>query len=490
MEPAVAATAYTAETTLEGAVVGAIALAKPTLPIAATLTPLPPLPSLPPLSSHTLSVISNRAYIFGGDTLHPVLSSKDANALNVLTLPTDPALGHTDYKILPASNSSGGEGDLPASRAGHAATTIDNRIYIFGGRVPSAHKATHSAPLDESAKVHAFSTATSTWRTLTPQPVRCAHGFPLPRTYASLTSSPHPLPSKKDQDFTMSPVGIEDPEDSGTLFLHGGMDASGAELHDTWAYDIGSGTWSPWPEAPGHGLIYYEDGSEGEKMHGGRLWWVGTSDKSAGDVAFLAILTERFDDGSGVGELGVAPGKKGWEFVFGGPSDSTAPAPSAPETKEATAPTSPSTTDPASERPSPRKGAHLLPVTTGQGRRYLLLLFGTGESSTWAFQLPSHTADGFSAAKLKDQMRSALGKETSEGKWARVDMRVDVSGSGAGDGPLERKVGELLRDKVLKGGLGAFGADKGGDCGRGRVVGWGGIKEGEVRDGGWFLSVE
>lgn len=85
-----------------------------------------------------------------------------------------------------------------------------------------------------------------------------------------------------------------------------------------------------------------------------------------------------------------------------------------------------------------RDGASVLPISTGQGRNYLLYLFGqkkrTDETSAelppqskeffsdaWTFQLPSSAT---SLAGVKDAAREKLGMDSGEGSWAEAEVKL------------------------------------------------------------------
>ena len=83
-----------------------------------------PSPGLP-RSSHTLSLIGGFAYIFGG--------SVDFRPSEIQPRqPVDSAVHRFDIKT-GQYDEIRGEGDVPAPRVGHAAATIADDIYIFGG---------------------------------------------------------------------------------------------------------------------------------------------------------------------------------------------------------------------------------------------------------------------------------------------------------------------------------------------------------------------
>jgi Kelch motif len=280
MEPGIAAAAYTVETAVEGAAAGAFAIARSTVPLKARFYRLPaPSPALK-RSSHTLNVIKGRAYIFGGDG--DAVSKNGDNAVHIVTLPADLDLIDTDYQSIPAvaipptpkfdeegkvenkapADSKAEEQpnqNIPSPRAGHCASVIGDRIYIFGGSTPtgtSDPSAPPNSPLDESGKVYTFDTITKTWEVLTPNKQTSRDGFPTPRNYATSSSTIHPLPIRTEPP--PHPPGTEElmtdeaklrlearrqgadytatddqlPSGHGTVFLHGGYDSDWNLLRD------------------------------------------------------------------------------------------------------------------------------------------------------------------------------------------------------------------------------------------------------------------
>lgn len=145
---------------------------------------------------------------------------------------------------------------------------------------------------------------------------------------------------------------------------------------------------------------------------------------------------------------------------------------------------------PAAEKehlPSARQGAKLLPVTTGHGRNYLLLLPGTSasghEPSIWALQLPS-TPSSSAAAKdtTRDTLDSAnvpgsqavLGGESGEWSWAEVQIEARNEEMGS-------------EGKALPGPLSWYSADV---VSGSEIVIWGGVDaKGENSGEGWVLKV-
>ena len=464
MEPGVVAAAYTAETAIEGGVGAAAAIAKATMPLKARWHQMHT-DKLLPRSSHSLSVIKSKAYVFGGEEQprKPV-----DNQMHIFTLPSS---GHdvVDYQSIQA-RAAAENGDVPNPRVGHTATVVNGRIYVFGGRGGKA-----MTPLDEKGRVWVFDSKLNAWSYLDPAK---ASIFPKARSYHASASTEHPVssvyapsgppagsiasaftkvPTYDSQDQTESPIGIAGSglDDHGTLFIHGGCTSAG-RVAEVWAFDIASRTWSQYPDAPespcgGPCLTLARD----------RLYRFGGFDgqqELGGSVHFLRLTRSTFDDKGGKGELAIAPLTGSWE---------TAEAPS------------------GTPSPGARSVAGFHPVTTGQGRNYLLLFLGERDPSSsgheaaghfwddvWSFQLPP---EGMTAASFKDATRQLFGAKTAEGTWAKCDI-PETSLTGSVEHPGQR---------------GWFASAPGQDLGPGSIILWGGLTAGNTRAGdGWILTID
>lgn len=206
MEAGLAA-GYAAETAVEGAVGAGHALAKSTMPLKATWTRIST-GTLLPRSSHSLSVVGVRAYLFGGEERprEPV-----ANDMHIITLPSSGA--DADYKVISASPSAEG-GEVPEPRVGHTANTIGDRVYVFGGRGGKA-----MAALDEKGRVWSFDTMVAKWSFIDPVE---GSTYPAPRSYHASASTAHPLHTSHNQlESRFEPLPV-DMQTHGTIFVHGG----------------------------------------------------------------------------------------------------------------------------------------------------------------------------------------------------------------------------------------------------------------------------
>lgn len=450
-------------TAAEGGLAIAKGITMPTAPLNAYFRSL----RAPPLarSSHTLSVIGHRAYIFGGEIAprQPV-----DNAMHVLTLPSA-ELQDCDYEAVPAKPSpSSPSSDIPAARVGHAAAAINHCIYVFGGRGGPDMKA-----LEEHGRVWCFDTTARTWTAL--DPANNLAESPEARSYHTAVASEHPLPPAVPN---VTNVLLDEPPDApgknipgpaqgmshGTLFVHAGCLSSGERTGDLWAFDIGARSWSRFPAAPGVGRggtslalvgkrIYRFGGFDGERELGGAFDWLD-----------LAIAT--FDDESGRGEMALTPLGKWRSDAFSVGSEN-------------------------SGGPPPRSVCGLVPVSTGQGRNYLLVIGGETSPSNkghegagkflddvWTFQLKP---EGMTFSAVKDATRGVLmNKDTGEAQVKEVKYYDS-------EGILIQE----SQSRPMKG-RGWFASAAMGDVGGGAaVVVHGGVEEGNERLGdGWIITVE
>ncbi|MCJ1231182.1 hypothetical protein MMC12_007859 [Toensbergia leucococca] len=440
MEAGAVAAAYGVETAIEATIGAAIAISKATMPLRARFERIPTAHPLP-RSSHSLSVISGRAYIFGGEIRprEPV-----DNTFHIYTLPSS-GVTEADYREISARASIDGD-ETPHPRVGHTAAVVGDRIFVFGGRGGPEMK-----PLEELGRVWVFDTKSSSWDYLDP-----VTGSPYPeaRSFHASVATEHPLKSLKNH--TQNPVGDSYSRAHGTIFIHGGCPTSG-RVADVWAFDIASQIWSRYPDAPGPAR-----GGPGLAFTQNRLYRYGGFDgenELGGQLDYLDISVSTFDDKGAKGELAMSYRSGNWQSIK----------PSA-----------------NSKVPGNRSVASLQPITTGQGRNFLLLFFGEKIPSSsghetagrfwddvWAFQL---RPDGKTAASFKDATRQLVGATTSEESWEEVEIPEFTMTEGQRPHPGER---------------GWFASAPGQDIDKTSVVIWGGLNGNNERAGdGWNLKIE
>ncbi len=379
--------------------------------------------------------------MFGGKTADGDLALA-SNDVHIVILPSS-GVEAMDYKKIEATS------DSPPARYGHCAAVIEERIYVFGGC------AGDSQPLDESGRVWVFDTASNKWSHFDPD---SKNERPTPRSHGAAVASEHPRPSRQNKaDQDAMPQQPPDPETTmpdipdtdtyGTFVVQGGQGKDKQALNDVWTFDISSRTWRAFPDYPpptsSHPSL---------AMVSNRLYTF-----SAGQTSYLDITQSSFDDFSGKGELGLAPL---------GPWDSLPPTSSSPD----------------KAHPGERTAAALVPVTTGQGRNYLLLLGGGSQSNEtlediWTLQLKP---EGMTTASFQDAASMAFKKATNEAQWDEVRYQ-NAEGVDIQEGQAGRGIG--LRIGVA--------AARGGEVDGASVVLWGGMgADGKARGDGLMITVE
>lgn len=440
MEGPIAGALYVAEHIVEAGAAAYKGLTLSTAPLNATFTKLRA-PSLP-RSSHTVSVIGNKAYIFGGE----ITPRKPVdNDMHIVTLPST-ALTEADYQSIPARPEKA-EGQVPIARVGHTASIIDKSIFIFGGRGGPDMKA-----LEENGRIWVYDTRMNTWSHIDPRPdspVAPARSYHT----SAATSHPEPKPSNTDSSShnqtstpnipepPNAPVSSGPPTDTlepppegtyGTLFIHAGCLSSGGRTSDLWSFDLHSRSWAELPSAPDPGR-----GGTSLAIVRNRLYRFGGFDGTTelgGQVDFLDLnLNDEFNDKGGTGVMAVGPQGEWRANVF---------APEAQKDGKGGNKTA----------PGYRSVCGFSPVSTGQGREYLLIICGEGTASSqghegagkfyddvWSFRLKP---EGATAGAVKDATRSAImGKKTGEADVVEVKY---YAGEGsqetvAGDTPVGSK---------------------------------------------------
>lgn len=447
MAEAAAGVVYGVRTVVESAALVAKGIYDPTLPLKATLTPLTSVPVAK--AYHSVSVIKGRAYLFGGKRSQSDLADND---VHIVILPTS-AMESADYKRIPAT------GESPPTRSGHAAAVIDDRIYVVGGSSQDGQ------PVDEGGRVWIFDTLSNSWSHYDPP---SESQKPVPRSSCAMVASEHPRPVSKPTDEGSLPQQPPDPaqivpeppaaDTYGTLVLQGGQGKDGEQLNDLWSFDISTRSWTELPQPPTP-----VSPSPSLALLGRRLYSF-----SAGFTHYLDLTSSSFDDRGGAGELGLAP-LGPWSSIS---------RPSVANEGDA------ENTRLMSTGPGERIAAPLIPVTTGQGRNYLLLLGGQtpgaesqAHEDVFALQLKP---EGMTAASFKDAARQAIKKDTLEATWDEVKYH-DADGKMIQEGQEGRGTG-------VRSGLAAAIAD--GIDGASVLV-WGGIDgHRNVRGDGVMISVD
>lgn len=446
-------------TTIEGAALAAIGLAQSTQPLSVKFTRFTS-ESFLPRSSHTLTVVGGRAYIFGGKNEKGELAGDE---MHIVTLPlktrTD---GESDYICVPALGIEG-DGQVPEARSGHGACAIGDCIYVFGGQGAG------SGALDENGRIWLFDTNSLHWSHLDPKP---HDEYPRPRFQAGCVATEHPLhlgpegELKKQTQETINkavPTIIQKPLPPavpyGTLFITSGLSSSGSEpLPDAWAFSVASQKWSKLPSIPSLNL----SSPPPLTLAQGCLYLVAGSSEIESKIHYLSlpkILRLQSDPE----EQDESETPSSWQTI------------SFP-------------TNPIVPGPRPRKGAGFLPITTGNGRSYILYFLGERASADrvpaasvpQGAEHPTFWSDAFSyqppasfpsPANVKDSTRSKLGISNGEGTWAEVMVLANEEGDG----------------KSHPGPRGWFGSDV---ISGAEVVLWGGVNGKETDGDGWIVNIK
>lgn len=412
-----------------------------------------------PRSSHTVSVIAGRAYIFGGE-----ISPREPvdNDMHIITLPQD-AVSSADYRSVPAKPEITG-GEVPEKRVGHTAGVIGERIFIFGGRGGKDMK-----PLEEKGRVWVYNTRIDSWTYLDPVP---GTPFPAARSYHSSVAIEKPEPSnmksmKYDQATEEPKIGKiaeaaqtdEEKGGYGTFFVHAGCPESG-RTNDLWGFDVRSRTWKEFPAGPGkpRGGTSIAVSKQRIYRYGG---FNGTGEEG-GYLDFLELALQTFDDEGASGEIGVTA-KGDWQTL--------------------------NFEEESMKFPGNRSVAGLQSITTGMGREYLILFLGERDPSSqghdgagkfwgdvWTFQCPPL---GMTAASFKDATWQALGRETGEGLWSLTQVAY-----------AEGVEGEDVH-KLIPSERGWFASSTLGDLDPSSILLWGGLNgKNERESDGWILRIE
>ena len=379
-------------------------------------------------SDHTLSVVGNKAYIFGGETTEGKLAYRDIHAVT-LESSGEP---ESSYSVIPAV-ADVKDGEVPAARKKHAACAFNVCVAVFGGADEQDQL------VDSQSTIWLFNTSKAAWEVM--EGSQSEHG-PKQRSSARLF------------DYQNS------------IVMYGGIDATGTELNDVWHFDYVDKKWSQLPDAP--------ISTRHASLWDGALYLVSGSDNMSGDLHFLQIrvkpdqkcswatvsfptnpLTPGPLPRKGAGLLGMSTGygRNYLLYMFGArqhapvvSAETAGSAQAAGESKDA----------------SPQYW-----------------------SDMWTFQLPSsqpevkattNLYDALKPSKVKDSIREALGTESGKHSWGEVEVLP----------PSDLTMSE---GKVHPGPRGFFASDLMED-GR-SVVLWGGINaKGEKEGDGWIIKLE
>lgn len=248
-----------------------------------------------PRSSHSISVVRKRAYLFGGEVKPREPVDSAVHVFDLSDAGSDSDSKHassTGVKVACKSIEAGSEG--PALRVGHTAARINDDIYIFGGRGGKDMTA-----LQEQGRLWKFSTTNQEWQAIDPSSSSSStsdsldsasneSSYPEARSYHSSTSA----------------------QDLNQVFIHAGCPASGRES-DLWSFNIESRKWkklenAPLPARGGPGFTYAlgklwrYGGFDGKNELGGQLDFIDVSSSSSNKWQSV-----KFDEGNCPGPRSV-----------------------------------------------------------------------------------------------------------------------------------------------------------------------------------------
>jgi hypothetical protein len=378
-------------------------------------------------SHHTVTVIGNKAYIFGGYTADNGVASNDVHAITY-EYSGKPEM---DYGMIPAIPTAEG-GKIPAPRTNHAACAFHENVAIYGGSDEKEQL------IDERSSMWLYSPDRKTWDLLEPSDDIA----PGPRRNAKLFAY------------------------EGTIIFYGGVDATGDSSSDVWQFDIASRVWSQLPTAP--------VAASNVALTNGQLWLISSADPLSSQLHHLSISLPKndmtwesftFPTNPLVASLrarhdgAFLPITTGWGrnymvYIFGAKEDFS----------------------PDDESSVVEKSNDATKVTQF--------------SDTWALQIPSSDLEAKPAwsiknaikpAKIKDAIRHAIGAETGHLVWAEAVVLP----------PSDKQMAKLEEDagKLHPGPRAFFGADvmENGHS----VVFWGGVDaKGERVGDGWVVKFE
>lgn len=208
---------------------------------------------------------------------------------------------------------------------------------------------------------------------------------------------------------------------------------------ELWTFDIASRTWTQLPSPP---ATHLPTTSPSITFHDNRLYLVSRSSTHYLDLSF-ASSSSSYTDSRSTGPTLLSP----WcniQFL--------------------------------NEKvlfPTPEGSSALLPITTGQGRNYLLHI------TPHVLSTMQLTSSSTTAASLKDRARDAISKKNATNEWAEVRY-FNAENVMIQEGQDDRGIGKRT----------GFGASKVEEIDGGCVFVWGGVVDGKVRSDGLMIEVQ
>ncbi|KAL8377238.1 hypothetical protein RB595_008086 [Gaeumannomyces hyphopodioides] len=350
----------------------AVAVAKPTGPLKGTLSQVTVPLEQDTLSSlarshHTVTVIGDRACVFGGEQADGQLCNTDVHAVTLSSGPGDDTTAapsaqdandtvpsqrsHDRYPAFPLKDATTGELLVPRPRTRHAAAARGNYLLVHGGVNASGTAPPDKTAVEDAATIWLWDAGSLKWT----------------RIHASVQIGASLAPRWDHAIF------VDEVQD--ILVLHGGCTAGGPSA-ETWLYDFNTLAWMELPSAP----VTSPDAAN-VAFSDGTIFVVSTDPGIEGSSSSLGATVHFLKLGRSAEEREKT---LRWERVDF-PSNPLAPGPKV------------------------RNGGALVPVSTGYGRRHLIYMFGatTIEANegqefhpdVWSLQLPS---SAFTPSSIKD----------------------------------------------------------------------------------------
>tara|TARA_R110002003_G_scaffold116_22_gene10265 strand:- start:2278 stop:3393 length:1116 start_codon:yes stop_codon:yes gene_type:complete len=317
-----------------------------------------------------VTVVGNKAYIFGGTTADNLLASNDIHAVTV----EHSGKPEMDYGLIPALPTTEGGKVIPA-RTNHAACAFHGNIAVYGG---SDEK---DQLIDESSTIWLFNPERKAWDQLAPSSVK---GVPGPRRNARLF----------------------DYEES--ILLFGGNDATGDAASDLWKFDVASRAWVQLPTAP--------VATTNAALANGQLYLISGTDSVSSRLHHLGVS-------SPVEEMS-------WES-FDYPTNPLAPGPRARHDGAFLPLTTGWGRNYITYLLGARDDIDVSDKELGEKSRSVE--DSTQFSDTWVLQIPASDVDAKPAwslknaikpAKMKDAIRHAIGASTGHLVWAEAVVQL------------------------------------------------------------------
>jgi len=198
-------------------------------------------------SGHSLSVVGNRAYIFGGTTSADKLTSDDIHCITLVSAEKP----EPEYSVVPAVPDLK-DGAVPVPRTKHAACAFNVCVAIYGGADETGNV------IDDGSTIWAFNTAKSAWEILEGS---ASGSGPGPRQETKLLN------------------------DNNNLVLYGGKGPNGEVFKDVWYFSYAGKKWTQLADAP--------VASQDAAVVNGVLHLISSNDSLSGDMHILQLHSSK-----------------------------------------------------------------------------------------------------------------------------------------------------------------------------------------------------